>query len=136
MVKHFLAQMARHAATRGMTSLSFCQGTGKSKSIGFLETLRHPIQQKKLKNSRKNMKSQTKNKKNRSILLIPTLNKSVSYQFLIILLLGQIMSNHHKIISLHVVIPLYSGFFLKNIFSQQFRRRVARLSIFMGKSRH
>ena len=32
-----------HAATYGMTSLSFYQGTGKPKGIGYLETFRHPI---------------------------------------------------------------------------------------------
>ena len=82
------------------------------------------------------MKSQIKNKKRRSILLIPILNKFISYRFLLILFKGEIMNNHHKIISLHVVLPpiVWEVFF--KIFLQQFRRRVARLPIFMGKSRH
>ena len=33
----------RYAATRGMTSLIFYQGTGKPKSIGFLKTFKNPI---------------------------------------------------------------------------------------------
>ena len=38
--------MAWHAATHGMTRLSFYQGTGKPKSIGFLKTFKNPIYQK------------------------------------------------------------------------------------------
>ena len=38
--------MAWHAATHDMTRLSFYQGTGKPKSIGFLKTLNSPIYQK------------------------------------------------------------------------------------------
>ena len=40
------------------------------------------------------MKSQIKNKQNRSILLIPTLNRFISYQFLLILLEGE---NHEQL---------------------------------------
>ena len=85
--------MAWHAATCGMTSLGFYQGTGKPKSIGFFETFTTlNLLDKNSNNGRNNMKSQIKNKKNRSIkfveLLIPTLNKFISYQFLHILLEG------------------------------------------------
>ena len=47
-------------------------------------------------------------------LLIPILHKFISYQFLFYWK-GQIMNNHHKIISLHVVLPpiKYERFFLE-----------------------
>ena len=85
--------MAWHAATCVMTSLSFYQGTSKSKGIEFFETfITLNLFDKNSNNSRNNMKSQIKNKKNRSIkfveLLIPTLNKFISYQFLHTLLEG------------------------------------------------
>ena len=85
--------MAWHATTCGMTRLSFYQGTSKLKSIEFFETfITLNVLDKNCNNSRNNIKSQIKNKKNRSIkfveLLIPTLNKFISYQFLHISLEG------------------------------------------------
>ena len=80
--------MAWHAATRGMTSLSFCQGTGKPKSIGFLETFRHPIyQKKKIITAGIILSLKLKEQKYKFVeLLILTLNKFISYQFLLTLL--------------------------------------------------
>ena len=87
--------MAWHAATCSMTNLSFYQGEKywKPESIGFFETfITLNLLDKNSNNSRNNMMSQIKSKKNRSIklveLLIPTLNKFISYQFLHILLEG------------------------------------------------
>ena len=67
-----------------MTSISYYQGTTKPRSTGFFGTF--------VTLNLLDKNSQIKNKKNRSInfveLLIPTLNKFISYQFLHILLEG------------------------------------------------
>ena len=72
-------------------------------------------------NSRNNMKSQKGQKYKFVESVIPTLNKFISYQFLLILLKG---ANHEQ-----------SSENNKS-FSQQFRRMVARLPIFVRKSRY
>ena len=107
--------MAWHAALCGMTSISFYQDTSKPKSTGFFETIiTLNLLDKNSNNSRNDMKFQIKNKKNRSIkfmgLLIPTLNKFISYQFLHILLDGV----HHEQSS-----QKYVKFFIKKTFSQK-----------------
>ena len=70
-------------------------------------------------------------------LLIPTLNKFITYQFLLILLEG---ANHEQSsqnnFSTCGTTKYKKLFFKKKAFLQQFRRRVARLLIFMGTSRH
>ena len=71
------------------------------------------------------MKSQIKNKKNQKYkfaeLLIPTLNKFISYQLLLVLLEG---ANHEQSSQNN------------ESFLQQFRRMVVKLPIVMRKSTH
>ena len=52
------------------------------------------------------MKSQIKYKKNRSMLLILTLNKFITINYYLIYYKRKIINNHQKIVSLHVVLPL------------------------------
>ena len=56
--------MACHAAASILTSFSFYQGNGKLRGIGFLDTFKNPIYNGN--NTRNDMKSQIKNKKNGS----------------------------------------------------------------------
>ena len=74
--------MTWHSATRAMTSF-----TGKLKGIGFLEVFKYPIYWKKfLITTGKYEQKEPKYKIVESLLL--TLNKFLSYQFLLILLEG------------------------------------------------
>ena len=50
-------------------------------------------------------------------LLIPTLYKIISYHFLLILLEGATMNNHHKITNLNGAPPKLWGMFSKKNFS-------------------
>ena len=146
MVRHFLAQIAWHSAIRAMTRFSFCQGIGKSKGIGFLETFKNPIYQKIINNpnnSKNNIKSQIRKWKEQKYKfvesLIPTLNKIIiainSYLFY---WKRKIMNNHRKIISLYVVLPpkVWGGFFSEKPFHSNSEWQLGYLTIFLETSIH
>ena len=90
MIRHFRAEMAWYAATSDLTSFSFYQDTGKPKDIGFLETLRNPIY-KKIILIRQGIiwslkfKVRTMEEVLVCEITIPTLNKIIKYQLLLIL---------------------------------------------------
>ena len=82
--------MVWHAVTSALTSFSFYQDTDKPKSIGFLETLKHPIHLKII--------SITPIISIIVELLIPTLNKIIRNQGTYFVV---IINNRLKIISVH-----------------------------------
>ena len=111
--------MAWHAATSVLTNLNFYQATEKPKGIAFLETFktRFYYVENNPNNTRNNMKSQIKNKKDRSISLW-----SYSYQFRqnfgLFYSKWQIANNIHIIISVHGFPTIkYGGFFSEKGFS-------------------